>query len=722
MRLQHSSALRGIVAIVLVSAGVAGAAPFEGRVVDGAGRPIADAVVKAEGSSASARTRGDGTFTLDVAPGTTLLVERAGFGLALGTVGEVIVLLPAETIELSGKAPVEAPGAVRIERETFSRIAGGGNDVVRSMSALPGVANHPFPLGRNGVVIRGSSPQDSKFLVDGFEVPTLYHDLGFRSVIPVESIDSLELSPGGFDVSHGRATSGIASVSTRAGSEEQHEQGELSAGELGVLAQGTAAKARYVIAMRRSMIDLLLPHLIPEEIDLSLATVPRYYDGQLRVDRTLSDAWSVRLSSLGSDDVLEVFASKQREPDKRLYTRKRFLRATAAARYHDGPWTGTLALSGIAQQFTVERGRYQHFDTSAPAVTARAEAVRSTDHWGGLQDLAWKTGGEVVATQYSMRVAWPEDAREGEPLTPEDEMSVAQRFDGSIATTNAATWTQLGANLDDRVRVTAGVRVDAYTRNHEVAVQPRGELAIKLRPRLIAKLSAGAYTRPPEHDGELLVPELTSEHATQLISGVAWEPADGIRVQGSLYYTDRSHLITRVGEMLVNAGTGTTKGAELLATYERGKWFGWLAYSYSRSTRVDEPGGECRLFDYDQPHDLDVAGSYRSGKWMLSARWRLVSGMPQTPVRAAFYDSDADHYFPVYGEVNSERAPLHHQLDLRIDKSWRWGPVKMTKFFDVQNAYLNDTVVGYYYNFDYSQRGAFRMLPIIPTAGLRGEY
>ena len=91
-------------------------------------------------------------------------------------------------------------------------------------------------------------------------------------------------------------------------------------------------------------------------------------------------------------------------------------------------------------------------------------------------------------------------------------------------------------------------------------------------------------------------------------------------------------------------------------------------------------------------------------------------------MRAAFYDSDADHYFPVYGEVNSERAPLHHQLDLRIDKSWRWGPVKMTKFFDVQNAYLNDTVVGYYYNFDYSQRGAFRMLPIIPTAGLRGEY
>lgn len=702
---------------------MAGADPIEGRVVDGAGTPIADATVTVEGSSKSARTGIDGTFTLDARPGANVIVERAGFGLALGTIGEDIVLLPAETIEISGKAPVEAPGAVKIERETFSRIAGGGNDVVRSMSALPGVANHPFPLGRNGVVIRGSSPQDSKFLVDDFEVPTLYHDLGFRSVIPVESIDSLELSPGGFDVSNGRATSGIASLTTRSGSVEQHEQAELSAGELGALSQGTAGKTTYVIAMRRSMIDLLLPHLIPEEIDLSLATVPRYYDGQLRVDRKLNDKWSLRLSSLGSDDVLEVFASKQLEPDKRLFTRKRFLRATAAARYHDGPWTGTLALSGIAQQFTVERGRYQYFDTTAPAVTARAEAVRSTEHWGGLHDIAWKTGGEVVATQYAMKVAWPKDAREGEPLSPDDEMAVDQRFDGAFATTNAAAWTQLGANLDERVRVTAGVRVDAYTRNRDLAVQPRGEIAIKLQPKLIAKLSAGAYTRPPEHDGELLAPELSSEHATQLISGIAWQPDEGIRVQGSVYYTDRSRLITRAPDMLAlgNNGTGITKGAELLATYERGKWFGWVAYSYSRSTRIDQPGGERRVFDFDQPHDLNIAASYKLGKWMLSARWRMVSGMPQTPVKASFYDSDADVYYPTYGAVNSERAPMHHQLDLRFDKSWRWGPVKMTKFFDVQNAYLNDTVVGYYYNFDYTQRGAFRMLPIIPTAGLRAE-
>ena len=100
----------------------------------------------------------------------------------------------------------------------------------------------------------------------------------------------------------------------------------------------------------------------------------------------------------------------------------------------------------------------------------------------------------------------------------------------------------------------------------------------------------------------------------------------------------------------------------------------------------------------------------------------MHSGLPTTPVDDAIYDSDANLYIPVYGAVNSERAPMHHQLDIRIDRASKWGPIKITQFLDVQNVYLNDTVVGYFYGFDYTQRAAFRTLPILPTAGLRGEF
>ena len=45
----------------------------------------------------------------------------------------------------------------------------------------------------------------------------------------------------------------------------------------------------------------------------------------------------------------------------------------------------------------------------------------------------------------------------------------------------------------------------------------------------------------------------------------------------------------------------TTYGGELLGTVQRGRWFGWLAYAYSHSTRVDEPGAERRADILPEP-------------------------------------------------------------------------------------------------------------------------
>jgi outer membrane receptor protein involved in Fe transport len=222
---------------------------------------------------------------------------------------------------------------------------------------------------------------------------------------------------------------------------------------------------------------------------------------------------------------------------------------------------------------------------------------------------------------------------------------------------------------------------------------------------------------------ELLAP-LHAERSRQVITGVQVEPIDGLRVQGSLYYTDRDNLIARdtMTGALGNTGRGTTYGAELLATYKQGPWFAWLTYAYSHSTRIDAPGMDGRLFDYDVPHSLNAAASYRWKHWQVGARFRLQSGLPATPVEGAVFDSDANLYYPSFGPVNSVRAPMHHQLDLRIDRSFKLGPFHMTQFLDIQNVYMNESAVSYFYGFDYTQRAAFHQLPILPTVGLRGEF
>jgi hypothetical protein len=629
-----------------------------------------------------------------------------------------------ETIEVHGEAPAAAPGAASLDRSELQRIPGTGGDFVRALTAMPGVVNLQIPLGNTGVVIRGSSPQDSKILVDGFEVPEVFHNVGLRAVLPAEAIESLDYIPGGFDTSFGRATSGIIKLTTRPGSAERTEQAEVSLLDGGLLVQGSiGAATRYMFGLRRSTLDLVLPSLIPSDADLSLTTLPRYYDGQLRVDHDLSARWHLMFSALGADDVLELFASKQTGPDadaKRFYDRTRFIRTTATASYHDGPWFATLALSGMLPQIEAINGLYQHIRFTYPMVTPRVELGRSADSFAGLTHVVWQAGAETQITRADADIAIGNEPREGEPPPAMDPKDTSTTFKGVVWMPDVAAWTSLAASVTSRIRATAGVRTDEYGRSGEVVVEPRGELQIALPGALTARLSGGLYTRPPEYQSEILTKTLHAERSAQAIAGLGWEPIDGARIQTSVYATDRDHLITRNADgSLGNDGAGTTMGAELLATYRTSHWFTWLSYAYSHSTRTDHPGLASRLFDFDQPHSLNAAASWQSGRWQLGGRFQLYSGLPFTPAIGASLDSDKNVYAPIYGPINSERAPIHHQLDVRIDYSWRWGAAAMTAFLDVQNVYLDQSTVTYFYNYDYSQREAFKSLPLLPSIGLR---
>ena len=526
-----------------------------GRVIDALGVPVIGAAVSIDGvtTAAPAKTDRRGRFRLTNVPqNANLIVQKDGFatGLAIASATELddVVLLSekqaSETIEIHGEGPPSAAGAAKLDRGEIERMPGTGNDLVRTLSAMPGVVNSQLPLGYAGVVIRGSSPQDSKILIDDFEVPLLYHDIGFRSIVPTEAIDKLDYIPGGFDVAYGRASSGIVSLTTRPGGDKDTEQAEVSVIDGGAIVQGTSGNTRYMFALRRSLIDFILPEIIPASVDLSLTTVPRYYDGQLRVDYRLNPRWDLRLSSIGSDDLLALFGDKAQNADKRFYNRTRFVRTTATAHYHDGPWNATLALSGIAQEFVFDIGALQHIDVEQPSVTARSEVSHLSHEWAGLHDVLWRVGAEAAIGRASLDLALPQEVREGQPMGNFNPKDTADTFDGDIWTPDFAAWTAVQANLDPAVKVTTGLRVDEFARVHDTAIQPRGELSIKLAPAYTARLSAGAYVRPPEYQSELLDTHIKTEHATQTIAGVAYEPREGMRLQTSLYYTDRIDLIT----------------------------------------------------------------------------------------------------------------------------------------------------------------------------------
>ena len=247
----------------------------------------------------------------------------------------------------------------------------------------------------------------------------------------------------------------------------------------------------------------------------------------------------------------------------------------------------------------------------------------------------------------------------------------------------------------------------------------------------------GVFHQPPqfqETDEIFGTPGIESNRAIHYSLGVEQELTRQIEVSVEGFYKDLSNLVARApsasgGFDYNNQGQGYVVGMETLIKYKPDKrFFGWLAYTLSRSVRQESPDDPEYLFQYDQTHNLIVLGSYRLGRgWEFGARFRIVSGPLTTPLISkpalpALYAADAGAYTPLQGEPFSRRLPLFHQLDVRVDKRWQFKDWRFSAYLDVQNVYNNQAVEALVYNYNFSQESYQTGLPIIPSVGLRGEF
>ncbi|MBK9034337.1 MAG: TonB-dependent receptor plug domain-containing protein [Myxococcales bacterium] len=702
-----------------------------GVVHDRTGGPIAGATIRTDPGGVEARSDAAGQFAIAVEPGDLLIIDADGFETALVAIegdGPVDVeLVPlaklGEVIELTDRKPTSVAGAVSLSRDELATLPGTGGDLLASLDALPGVTKPSgFGGGGNqGVIIRGSAPEDSRILLDGFDIPQLYHFLN-RSIIPTRAVAGLEYLPGGFDVKYGRASSGVVAVTSRGGGDELEGASEVSVIDASVLgASPIGDDGKLLVSFRRSYLDAYLPALLPA--DVGLVTAPRYYDGLVRADWDVTDRLRGALTVVGSDDLTELVATDDQTAEEfRFRADTKFIRAIAAGYWRgDDGLTLDVGASALAQGVSFQFSD-QYLNVEQVSLASRAELSKRYRTLAGLTDVIVRGGAELDPRRAVIDLRLNQGRDEGEADTGMD--GPVQTFDDTVWLTDVGAWTALEASLSPQLRFSAGVRLDAFVRNRAYPVQPRGELTYRPDARTKLRLAAGRYTRPAEFQEELLFPDLGPESATQLTLGGERAIGDHANLQVTLYDTERTDLITRDEQrQLRNQGRGRSYGVDVLGSYRTDQWFGWLSYSLARSTRRDTATGPERLFDYDQTHDLVAAVSYktRSKRWQFGGKWTYSSGQPTTPVLGSFYDSDLDLFLPQNGAVNSERLPSHHQLDLRVDHFWRFDAWTLSAFLDVSNVYLNAKVEQYQYNFDYSQRAEIAGLPIVPSIGLRGE-
>src|SRR5689334_18736111 len=308
--------------IVLVAPSLARAdRTVTGSVVDDAtGQAVAGALVAV--GTAEAPTDDAGRFAIANAPfGRLDLIviadgyrpyfgsARAGSELAIQISGEA---KGGEVIEVSGRAPSAPP--LHLSTDEIRALPGAGNDALRALQSLPGVARTPFGLG--GLALRGTAPRDTNVYLDGIEVPLLYHFGGVASFLPTGAVDELTLQPGGASTRYGRGLGGVAVISSRTGRGDRWRMGgELSLIHAAALAEGPGpAHGGWLIGFRRSYFDGIVA---AAGIDLSL--LPRYMDAQLRWESG-DGRWTALV--FASDDKLRLVHDPSDEDTGGLDTSK----------------------------------------------------------------------------------------------------------------------------------------------------------------------------------------------------------------------------------------------------------------------------------------------------------------------------------------------------------------------------------------------------------------
>jgi TonB family protein len=749
--------------------------------IAGTNVPLAGAevvVTAPDGTTRRLSTDVDGKWNIDGVPPGKYKVKLASTGyqsteneeeVFAGEATEITYRLAPESegfeVTVQGERPPREVTRRTLERREIARIPGTSGDALRSIQNLPGVARPPGLAGL--LIVRGSAPQDTMTFVDGAAVPLIYHFGGLSSVIPTELLDKIDFYPGNFSARYGRVMGGIVDVGLRSPDTRcngpymkptdrrgcYHALAQVDLIDARALVQGPLGPVKgwtFAAGVRRSWIDAWLKPVL-EASGAGVTTAPVYWDYQVLTETKPARNSKLSVRAYGADDQLEILI---RDPlasdpivggDINFETGSHRVQALYTGELsRDVELTSMLSVGKNLIRFSLGN---LFFDLDTYPVDARTE-------FGFKVSRGFKlyAGYDFEVAPYEVRVRAPQPPREGEP----NPGPFATRPPVEIAVKSTAyrpAWYLEGEITPiRRLRLVPGARVDYARDSGHADFSPRINARFDLVPsfasqedesygrrqrRTTLKGGVGVFQQPPQFQETSDVfgtPGLYSNRAIHYSLGVEQELTRQVDVSVEGFYKDMSRLVARNPTAngsyeYNNDGLGSVIGLETLLKYKPdSRFFGWIAYTLSRSVRQSNADAPERLFQFDQTHNLILLGSYRLGRgWEFGARFRLVSGSLTTPLVArpalpALYAADAGTYARLSGQPYSRRLPLFHQLDVRVDKSWQFQDWRFSAYLDVYNVYNNQAVEALVYNYNYTQENYQTGLPIIPSIGIRGEF
>ncbi len=636
-----------------------------------------------------------------------------------------------ETVVITGDASAEEeqqpPLGYTLDGETLTTLPGGGGDPLRAVQALPGVAVNNDASA--APAIRGSRPEDNSYFVDFLPARYLFHFGGMYSVFNEQLVETFTVYPAAYGAEYAGGIGAVIDTRLRDPRTDRLAATlDISFIKAGALIEGPLSERQsFYLAGRASYFDLLLKDM---ELDDGVEAIqfPRFRDYQSKYVWRPASGGRFTFQAHGASD--ELALNMQADSDAVRNEPDLIGVHSFATAYHTQGLTWQQESGRDA--LTLALGHMRYLESLHAASVVDDEATFDEWYVKGRwtrplgDDHLLALGGQLARLmgRYDLSFQDPGCTEFETDCSYTDAPLLASR--GDVQVDNSQLYAEDTWFLAESLALVSGLSYqrDDYLREDFLDPRLRMELSLAADWRLSA--GAGRYHQLPRllHVERVFGnPGLTYYDATHYVVGLEHQLPDGWQWKAEAYYKDLNNLVTSDPvTRYSNSGEGHATGVEyLLRKAPTGKWSGWLSLSLSETERINTLTGESFVFEYDQPVILNLVSEYRvDSRWSLGAKWWAHSGSPYTPILGGEVDPDnPGRYRPVYGEINSERLPTYHRLDLRVDR--KFG-ADVTGYLELLNAYGQKNVAGYQYSVDYSEREAIYQLPTMLSFGVTARF
>lgn len=715
---------------------------IKGTVIDKASRqPLEFINVLVLGLGRGGVTDAEGHFNIGEVPPGIYRLQASAVGYKTILTPEYIVSTKDLTIqieteenltELEGvtvtaspfRRDPESPVGLRIiGLQEIEKSPGANRDISRIVQSYPGVAFSPAGY-RNDLIVRGGSPSENRFYLDGVEIPNINHfstqgaSGGPVGIINADLIREVNFYTGAFPTDRGNAMSSVLDFKLRDGDMERNSlKATLGASEVSLASNGhIGKKTSYLVSVRQSYLQFLFDML-------GLPFLPTFTDAQFKLKTRFNANNELTILGLGGIDNMKLNTKLDGEKAEYILSylpkiQQETFTLGAVYRHYAGIHVQSVVVSH--SYLNNRNTKYLNNDeSSADNLSLKLRSVEqetkfrieNTSTFGN-----WKInfGANLDYSQYTNTNFQRVYIDEGRTFDYHTYLGMWRW--GIFGTINYAT-------TDERFTASLGVRTDANNFSSGMKgmgdqLSPRLSLSYRLTDGLYLSGNAGLYYQLPpytglgfkDNNGAWVNKYLRYMSVSQESLGLSWHPGNTFELSAEGFYKQYDKIPFSIADGIPLACKGNDYGVignEALSSTAQGRAYGieilmkWLiakklnlasSFTLFKSEYRNNKQSEYIASAWDNQYIFNMSGTYNfPHNWSLGMKISCIGGAPYTPYDVeksslvTAWNAQGRPYYD-YTKYNTGRLPAFGQLDVRVDKTFYLKRCMLGFYIDLQNV------------------------------------